>query len=143
MADRVVLLSSGRVVADDTPEGLWTRPPNAWAARFLGFRNLAPARVRGEVVETAWGDLPRAAVDEAASGAEGTVVLRPAALVTGHEGPIRGHVVARRFRGDHVLLVVEVEGAPPLQVEARDAELPHVGEAVTLMLLPGGGHLMR
>ena len=142
VADRVVLLASGRVVADDSPEGLWTHPPNAWAARFLGFRNLAPARVVGDDVETPWGRLPLAAVDRAASVDEGTLVLRPAALVTAAEGPVRGRVTSRRFRGDHVLLIVETGAAPPLHVEAREGELPTVGDTVVLSVLPGGAHLM-
>ena len=36
----------GRIVADGTPEALWSRPPHAWVARFLGFRNVAAARHR-------------------------------------------------------------------------------------------------
>ena len=142
VADRVVLLESGRIVADDSPEGLWTRPPNAWAARFLGYRNLAPARVGGDHVETPWGRLPRSTVDAATTCAEGTLVLRPAALVAAPDGPVRGRVVSRRFRGDHVLLVVEAGEAPPLHVEAREGRLPAVGDEIALTVLAGGGHLM-
>jgi thiamine transport system ATP-binding protein len=138
----VVLLDAGRVVADDTPESLWTRPPNAWTARFLGFRNIAPAHVRGEHVETPWGDLPRASVDGAMGSGEGLVVVRPAALVRVAEGPIRGRVVARRFRGDHVLLIVQTPASQPLYVEAREGDLPTVDESVALTLRPGGGHFL-
>ena len=142
VADRVVLLDAGRVVADDTPESLWTRPPNAWTARFLGFRNIAPAHVRGEHVETPWGDLPRASIDGAMGSGEGAVVVRPAALVRVAEGPIRGRVVARRFRGDHVLLIVQTPASQPLYVEAREGDLPTVDESVALTLRPGGGHFL-
>ncbi len=142
VADRVILLDAGRIVADDTPEELWTRPPNAWSARFLGFRNVAAARVVGDALETPWGRLPRAAAETTSVEGAATVVLRPAALVPDAEGPIRGHVSARRFRGDHMLLLVTVGEAPPLHVEAREGSLPAVGDTVALSVRPGGAHVI-
>ena len=137
VADRVVLLRAGRTLADGTPEELWTQPPNEWTARFLGFRNITPGLLDQHVLHTPWGDLPAEVVDRAqhATAASGTgeevlVVLRPAGLVADPAGPIAGHVSARRFRGDHVLLVVDVPDAPRLHVEAREGEL----------LAPGGAH---
>jgi thiamine transport system ATP-binding protein len=142
VADRVVLLDDGRVVAMGTPEELWTRPPTAWAARFLGFRNIAVSQLSGGMLATPWGRLPVAAAVHPPAGPV-TVVLRPAALVASSEGPIRGKVVARRFRGDHVLLTVAVGDAPPLHVEAREGDLPSVGDAVTLTVLEGGMHVIN
>jgi thiamine transport system ATP-binding protein len=142
VADRVVLLDAGRIVADDTPEALWTRPPNAWSARFLGFRNVAPARVSGGFIKTPWGRLPLESAATPLREGPATVVLRPAALVPRAEAPISGRVAARRFRGDHVLLIVDVAGAPPLHVEARDDRLPEVGEAVAFAVRAGGAHVI-
>ena len=142
VADRVVLLDRGRLVADGTPEELWTHPPTAWAARFLGFRNIAPATLVDGALETPWGRLPAAAGLSSTASGPVTVMLRPADLVAAADGPIRGHVAARRFRGDHVLLVVEVADAQPLQVEARAGDLPAVGEAIGLVALPGGIHVI-
>ena len=141
VADRVVLLADGRLVAQGTPEELWTHPPSAWAARFLGFRNVADGRRDAGELQTPWGRLPDEGIDPAVTG-EVTVVLRPAALVPASDGPIRGRVAARRFRGDHVLLLVEVAGAPTLHVEAREGDLPAVGDDITLALRPGGAHVI-
>ncbi len=142
VADRVVLLDHGRLVADGTPEELWTHPPSAWTARFLGFRNIAPAQlVDGELV-TPWGRLPTAAGEPTPASSSVTVVLRPSGLVAAGHGPIRGRVVARRFRGDHVLLAVAVGEAPLLQVEAREDDLPSVGDALSLAVSPGGVHVI-
>jgi thiamine transport system ATP-binding protein len=153
VADRVVLLAAGRIMADDTPEVLWTRPPTAWAARFLGFRNVAQGRRAPGGLETPWGRLPveamgheplRAAAHPGAAADDGPVpvVLRPGALMPDGEGPIRGRVSARRFRGDHVLLVVEVPHAPPLYVEAREAHLPAAGDEIRLAVAAGGAHVI-
>jgi len=161
VADRVVLLHAGRIVADGTPEQLWTRPPTAWAARFLGFRNVAPARVVEGRLETPWGSLPAASVaprvghqpapgeGEPSPGAddEVVVVLRAACLVPVEDASeprptIAGTVSGRRFRGDHVLLIVDVPGAPPLHVEAREGSLPAVGEPIRLRVLDASAHVI-
>jgi thiamine transport system ATP-binding protein len=143
VADRVVLLDEGRLVADGTPQELWTSPPTAWAASFLGFRNVAAAVVRDGALATPWGRLPMGPGSPALpEGAEATVVLRSAGLLVASEGPIRGRVSARRFRGDHVLLAVEVGDAPVLHVEAREGELPVVGDAIALQVAPAGIHVI-
>ena len=142
VADRVVLLDAGRIVAEGTPEALWTHPPNAWSARFLGFRNVALARVAGGVIETPWGRLAGPHVDAALADGPAVVVLRPAAIVREPTGAIRGRVISRRFRGDHVLLLVAAGEGPPLHVEARECDLPAVGEEVRLDVRAGGVHLI-
>jgi thiamine transport system ATP-binding protein len=151
VADRVVILDAGRIAADGTPEALWSRPPGAWVARFLGFRNVAAGRLeRGRLV-TPWGSLPGEAIDgkhaAKADPAGGdavavSVMLRAAGLATVADGPIHGLVVGRRFGGDHVLFTVQVPGAPDLQVEARGGDWPAVGQAITLRPLPESVHLM-
>jgi thiamine transport system ATP-binding protein len=143
VADRVVILDSGRVVADDTPEALWSRPPSAWVARFLGFRNVADATIGSDgALETPWGRLPGLAADVAGDADRRlTVVLRASGLRPDPNGPIRGLVRSRRFGGDHVLLAVDV-GATPLHVEARWGDVPAVGDAVALAVEPDALHVI-
>ena len=148
VADRLIILDAGGLVADGTPEQLWLAPPTPWVARFLGFRNVAPGRWAGGRLETPWGSLPAEAVAEPdraddSAADDVTVVLRAAGLVAVAEGPIRGQVSGRRFRGDHVLYTVAIEGAPALLVEARGGEWPAVGHAITLRTLDGGVHVLR
>jgi thiamine transport system ATP-binding protein len=148
VADRVVILRDGRVAADDAPERLWSRPPSGWTARFLGFRNVAAARLVPGGLATPWGRLPHpdGGADERTAPAPGpgravTVVLRPDGLLPRPDGRLRGTVVARRFRGDHALLVLAVPadaGGEPaiLEVEARWDPLPAVGDALSLAVEP-------
>lgn len=42
LADRVALMRDGRIVQEDEPERLIASPRDAWAARFLGLRELIP-----------------------------------------------------------------------------------------------------
>jgi thiamine transport system ATP-binding protein len=140
IADRTVILRDGRVEADGSPETLWERPPSVFVARFLGYRNLARARIAGPDVVTPWGALPRAGVAEPPAG-PCWVLLRPDRFVLAGAdavSAIAGRVRSRRFQGDHVALEVDVAGAPPLEVDARWSPLPGAGSEVRLALAPGG-----
>jgi len=144
VADRVVILRDGRIVADDAPEALWSRPPSAFVASFLGFRNVAAADVRDGTAATPWGALPMPGVPDG----HATLVLRPEALAVAASGPIVGVVATRRFRGDHVRVVVATEAGGQLELEVRDGRLPDVGERVGVavdagrvnLLPPSAGH---
>jgi thiamine transport system ATP-binding protein len=144
VADRVVILSDGFVVADDTPERLWSRPPTPWVARFLGFRNVADAVLDPDgAVATPWGRLEaESPPGTQPAGGIISVVLRASSLRPDPAGPIRGIVIGRRFGGDHVLLRVAVGDAPVLHVEARWSVLPSVGQDVALAVEAGGLHVI-
>jgi thiamine transport system ATP-binding protein len=139
VADRVLILDGGRVVADDTPEALWSRPPSAWVARFLGLRNVVDATIGSDgSLETPWGRLAAPTGIAIGDDRRMTVVLRASGLRPDPDGPIRGRVTSRRFAGDHVLLGVDIGHGPRLHVEARWAALPSVGDAIALAVDPGG-----
>jgi thiamine transport system ATP-binding protein len=132
VADRVLILRHGLVVADGTPEELWTRPPDAFVASFLGFRNVGPAFVTAGVARTEWGDI---ALPDVKDGPV-TLVLRPDALAVAERGAISGVVAARRFRGDHVRVVLSTDAGADLELEVRDEPLPEVGERVAVAVDP-------
>ncbi len=139
IADRVVILDEGRVVADDTPEALWSSPPTAFVASFLGFRNVAAGTLRDGVAETPWGPVP---VPGAADG-PATLVLRPEALDLVGSGGLDGVVEARRFRGDHVRVVVGTDAGGSLELEVRDGHLPGPGERVSVAVDGARVNLIR
>lgn len=45
ISDRVAIMNAGNIVQLDTPEVLYTRPVNAFVARFVGFDNLIAMKV--------------------------------------------------------------------------------------------------
>ncbi len=135
IADRTIILREGRVVADGAPDRLWAQPLSEWVARFLGFRNVSPALIRDGRAATPWGSVP---VDGSVPDGEYRVVLRTTAFAPDPEGTVLGLVTARLFRGDNVRLELAVEGAPPLDVEARWDPLPAPGDRLRLRVEPGG-----
>jgi thiamine transport system ATP-binding protein len=128
VADRVVILRSGRIEADDTPQALWSRPPSGFVAEFLGFRNVAPVMVAGGVASTPWGDVALPGVADGAA----TLVLRPGSLSLATTGHIGGVVSSRRFQGDHVLVVVDTDAGGALELEVRDGMPPDPRTRVTV-----------
>ncbi len=139
VADRTVILRDGAIVADGTPETLWTQPPSGFVARFLGFRNVADATVQGGVATTPWGRIPIPGVAEGAV----TVVLRPESMWLGDDDGIGGLVEVRRFRGDHVRVVVTTDAGGVLELEIRDDRLPEVGERVSVSVDPARVHVIH
>ncbi len=79
VADRTVVLHDGVIEADAESEALWARPPTAFVARFLGYRNVAAARRTVEGIDTPWGRLSLASPehDATAVGSSLSVLLRP------------------------------------------------------------------
>ncbi|MHB9758508.1 ABC transporter ATP-binding protein [Streptomyces sp. BYX5S] len=129
LADRVVVMRDGRIAQSGTPLEVWQRPADEFVARFLGFDNVVNATVTGVVADTAWGKVP---VPEGSAQGEGKVLVRPAGvgLVASDEAQLRGTVVGRTFRGTHVALRLEVEGAPRLEAVCALRVAPGVGDVV-------------
>ncbi|MCZ7416255.1 MULTISPECIES: ABC transporter ATP-binding protein [unclassified Streptomyces] len=143
LAHRVVIMAEGRVAQSGTPMEVWQRPASAFVARFLGFDNLIAATVKepgAETAHTAWGPLP---VPPGTPEGECTLLVRPAGvrLVGAGKGPGKGsedgpgdgpraRVLARTFRGDHLAVLLDVEGAPRLEASCALRDAPAVGEAV-------------
>ena len=140
VADRVVLMQAGRVVQVGTPEGVYRRPVSAWAAHFLGLANLLDARVLGlGQAETAIGTL-QVSDRQSEIGVKAQLLVRPEAARVGEVGPnlLVGVVVERSFRGEYYRLGVRhAEGVELAFNFPADADLPEIGESITLSLAPG------
>jgi len=87
IADRVAIINRGRIVADDTPEGLWRDPPDGWTARFIGLENLTTASKLREL-----GIQP-------SSDAMTTGVVPPEAITLSPAGAHTATVIGSHFRG--------------------------------------------
>jgi thiamine transport system ATP-binding protein len=132
LADRVALMRSGKITQTGRPEEVWRAPADEPAARFLGCTSFLPGKVHSGRITTALGalELPGAADGEVRLG------LRPQALRVDAAGPLRGEVLARVHRRDHVRLRVRL--AEPMDAVAPIAGAPEVGDVVRLALDPDG-----
>lgn len=133
VADRVAILRDGRVEQVGRPEEVWHRPATEFAARFLGYTNVTDATVRAGTATGAWGPVPAAHVPD------GPVRLaaRARAVRLSPGGPLSGVVESRTFRRDHFLLRVKVVDGAPVEAAVTGADVPEIGDAVTLAVDPG------
>ena len=152
VADRVIILNSGRIEQEGPPLALYRQPANRFVARFLGMQNLLAGRLLSDPLEsealvaTSLGTVRgRRRVPGLAVGDAVTVLFRPdaASLIfstagTGQvENVLHGQLRSLSFRGSQVKIevshgldtrfVFELPGA------VADA-LPPVGQPVSLVL---------
>ena len=123
LADRIALMREGRVVQCGTPEELYFRPADRWAARFVGASNMVPAELARHL--GANGDVP-ADADE--------VLLRPEriGLKIDPSGP--AEVVHRTFLGHDVLYRVRLTDGTLLAAQRPSNEHVPLGSRVHVHL---------
>ena len=168
IADRIMIMQArldlgegGRIIQSGPPEDVYRHPATAYAPRFLGFRNLLDGvvakRAAGDpphyVVNTPIGPLDVAdAVGEYTPGQAAAVLVRPeAADIVRAEAAetmrnvVPGRLVRSSFRGSYFLTQTAHAGGVELvcEVSVTDAELPAVGELLTLHLDPNAITLLQ
>ena len=104
MAERIALMRAGRLVQLGTPEDLWLRPVDAFAAGFFGEINRFPSRIAGGVLPTPLAPLPAPGL---ADGLQAVALVRPEALRLAAEGVV-ATVVERRLLGAVTLVRLQL-----------------------------------
>ncbi|MFD9431435.1 ABC transporter ATP-binding protein [Streptomyces sp. NPDC060002] len=128
LADRVVVMRDGRIAQSGTPLEVWQRPADAFVARFLGFDNVVQATVTEEAAVTPWGKVP---VPAGSGQGARMLLVRPAGVrLVGADEGLRCTVAARTFRGTHVAVRLQPEGAPRLEAACTLRDAPEVGSVV-------------
>lgn len=113
VADRVAVVRAGRIVQVASPDELWTRPADAWTARFLGLANV---EADGETAR----------------------VTRPEAVRL--TASAEGNAVVTRVerRGPLVRVAVRLDTGGSLEAAAAAVEHPAVGQRVTVTVDESG-----
>jgi len=143
VADRIAMLSRGRLLQVGTPEELYHAPATREVAEFVGRASLLPAEQMSDGVWVTVGRVSLAAparvAGEPASAANArdlVAVLRPEslALVDDDEQPAwEGRVVGRRFAGGHNVYQVRLESGATVEVMGNGFGAPE-GEVVRVRL---------
>jgi 2-aminoethylphosphonate transport system ATP-binding protein len=152
LADRIAILKDGSLSAIGRTADLYRRPPNRFAAEFLGRANLLPVVVEGStrrdgmVAVRAGGDRLVVASDGAPAGARRLLCVRPQHLTLaaehGYSNQICGRLREVLWQGELTHLVAEVGDTVMRIVATRLPSLPERGAPLDLFFAPADASLI-
>lgn len=134
VADRVSVMSDGRVVQTGTPAEVYLRPANREVAELVGDGNLLPGSMVGDCVRCELGALPCARAEGCVkeTGACEVFVRSEAIRVCGVDEGARGVVERTMFFGHDQAALVRMESGALLRVRIGPGELLAPGRRVGL-----------
>ncbi len=130
LADRVALMSAGRIVQVSSPEEMYADPVDRWAAEFVGPGNLIPGEVRDGSVTTSIGSFPLRIPSTAASAVD--ALIRPEQILLRPTTDGSAEVVGREFRGHDVMYRVRLADDTVICAQRPSTEAVDVGTRVAL-----------
>src|SRR5208282_227902 len=151
LADRIAILRDGELCAVGRTDDLYHRPPNRFAAEFLGRANLLPAVVEGEAekgfvrVRVGEAKLVVAGRDEPA-GAQRLLCVRPQNLTLAGDAERSNRIIAVvreiRWQGELTHLVAEVGDAVLRVVATRLPNPPKRRDRLEVFFAPADANLI-
>ena len=140
IADRVAVMSHGRVVQSGTPEDLYRNPTSSFVAGFVGNAMKLSGRIDGKTLHLEGGQLtlPK-------KGDGHTVFVRGEDVQIVETGPLQGTVETVTFLGTHYRIGISGITSYVIASIHSAHQAPKVGEKINvaitpeaLMLLPKG-----
>ncbi|HEY4925016.1 MAG TPA: ATP-binding cassette domain-containing protein [Roseiarcus sp.] len=152
LADKIAIMRDGALSAHGPTGDLYRRPPNRFAAEFLGRANLLPVVVEeagaaGGFVKARAGatSLVAAATGEQA-GAKRLLCVRPQNVTLARQGErcnaISSILKEVHWQGELTHLVADVENTPMRVVTTRLPPLPERGGRLDLFFAPDDASLI-
>jgi spermidine/putrescine transport system ATP-binding protein len=138
MADRVVIMSDGRVQQVGTPREIYRTPANRFVAEFVGANNIIPGTIEAIATGTAKVATRFGTLFAALPSANAVAVGEPVSLVVsadrvqvglqpnGAENTLAGTVIGEEFVGAFVTLHLDLGEGAALRVQSQQ----HVLEAL-------------
>ena len=148
MADRVVIMSQGRIEQIGTPREVFRRPATRFVAEFVGSNNILTGRIsamdaEGLKVDTEIGVVTAApgSGDNFEPGDEVELVISADRLELGGTGPDADNshqcrIISEEFVGAIVTVLVETPSGHELKIQKQQKELEsqdlHAGQTITV-----------
>ena len=130
IADRVGVMSQGRLDQIATPEELYNRPRTRFVAEFVGLTNRLEAHVDGSVATILGSRVP--VLDGSISGGTGVALVRPESLTVGTGDGANATLASRSFLGpvSRVIGDLDAGGTVTAQMSSSDAAELVTGDRV-------------
>jgi multiple sugar transport system ATP-binding protein len=143
MADKIVVMQSGRIEQAGAPLDLYDRPANTFVAGFIGSpaMNMLPGRIEGGAAEVMGARLPLPDDADAHEGREVTYGIRPEHLTLAQGGAgLTGTIAVVEPTGSETHVIVRV-GDREVVALFRERHGFAPGQTITLMPAAGKAHL--
>src|SRR5690606_4546413 len=150
LADKIVVLDGGVVQQVGSPLELYNKPANLFVAGFIGApnMNLLPGvidAIEGGGVSVALGATRVGVAIDGASGVKAgdavTLGVRPHALVSDANGPLKGVVQLIEQLGNETVVRVKLEGGGEITAVLPGQSGHAVGAPISLAFDPAAAHL--
>ena len=140
MADRVVIMSNGKIAQTGIPRDIYRAPANRFVAEFVGRNNIIAGKVTSVIGQTVQIDSPIgqftviAEAEAPAPQDEITFVIAADLVEVSRSQPIAENVVAaslisEEFIGSVVTLFLETDDGTELKVQLQERELATLDHA--------------
>ena len=141
LGDRVCVMHEGEIVQIGTPQDVYARPANLFAAQFVGEMNFIRGKVTGPgQVDSPLGKLRCPVPPACQTGSEVTLAIRPEHLILlphpsrGSEA-LEGKIASKNYLGDTSLFEVEVNGTALSVKLPGDSDFA-VGQQIVVVVAP-------
>ncbi|MEW6542612.1 MAG: ABC transporter ATP-binding protein [Nitrospirota bacterium] len=133
MADRVAVLSHGRLEQFDTPEAIYHTPATPFVADFVGQADFIPGLVENGKVLTEIGEFPNQVGYR--GGAKVVVMIRPDDVHIAPSPHCTARILARQFRGSENLYTIGLPSGHVLHSSETSTSVYPVGTPVEVQVL--------
>jgi putative spermidine/putrescine transport system ATP-binding protein len=136
MADRVGVMSAGRLQQIAPPAELYERPRTAFVAEFVGLTNRLPGVARTGTVDVLGTSVPL--LEGSVEFGAATVLVRPESVLVVPEPAGNGRVLAATFLGSLGRVQVRLDGGMEVLAQVSSAEVIHLapGTSVRVSVRP-------
>lgn len=108
-ADQLAIMQDGKLIAFGAPHALYNTPQSITVAQLLGEINVIPARVETDgSVRTEFGFADSADSDQLTPGEQGSLIVRPEALVIDNNSIPNANIIDSLFHGHDSLVSVRM-----------------------------------
>ena len=135
MADMIGVMSDGQLQQWASPYDIYHKPANRFVADFIGRGVLLPGRVLPDLqVQTGLGIFAQRSQTKLQSGTEVDVLIRPDDIVHDDSSRVSAKVMAKTFRGSHILYQLQLAGGELVECLAPSHHNHKVNEPIGIRL---------
>ncbi|MDX6324764.1 MAG: putative spermidine/putrescine transport system ATP-binding protein [Nocardioidaceae bacterium] len=134
IADRVGVMSSGRLEQIAAPQELYDRPRTRFVAEFVGLTNRLAADVQGDTATVLGGRMP--VLDGSVRAGRGLALVRPEALSVELDDAGNATVASRSFLGALSRVTCELDTGDTVVIQSSSSEAGHLGPGHRVRVTP-------